>query len=38
MSERIKVGLIGCGAVSLYGVLPQLTQPDAKEQLDLVAV
>jgi predicted dehydrogenase len=38
MAERIKVGLIGCGAVSLYGVLPQLTQPDAKEQLDLVAL
>jgi predicted dehydrogenase len=34
----IRAGLIGCGSLSLIGILPQLAEPDAKERLDLVAV
>ena len=38
MAEAIRAGLIGCGAVAQIGVLPQLTEPDVRERLDLVAV
>jgi predicted dehydrogenase len=38
MAAPIKAGLIGCGSVALIGILPQLTVPDVREQLDLVAV
>lgn len=36
--DRVRVGLIGCGSLSLIGILPQLAEDDAKERLDLVAV
>ncbi len=35
---KIRAGLIGCGSVSIIGILPQLSEPDARERLDLVAV
>ena len=38
MTKRIRAGLIGCGSLSLIGILPQLAEPDAKERLELVAV
>jgi predicted dehydrogenase len=38
MTERVRVGLIGCGSLSLIGILPQLAESDAKERLELVAV
>lgn len=38
MARRIKAGLIGCGSLSLIGILPQLAEPDARERLELVAV
>jgi predicted dehydrogenase len=38
MTRKIGVGLIGCGSLSLIGILPQLALPDAREQIDLVAV
>jgi predicted dehydrogenase len=38
MTPKIRAGLIGCGSLSLIGILPQLALPDAKERLDLVAV
>jgi len=38
MTAPVKVGLIGCGSLSLIGILPQLAEPDAKERLELVAV
>lgn len=34
----IKTALIGCGSVSLIGILPQLMVSDARERIDLVAV
>ena len=38
MGKRVRAGLIGCGSVSQVGVLPQLTQPDARERIDLAAL
>ncbi len=38
MSERIGVGLIGCGSLSQIGILPQLAEADAREHVDLIAV
>ncbi len=38
MTAPVKAGLIGCGSLSLIGILPQLAEPDAKERLALVAV
>lgn len=38
MGRTLRVGLIGCGSLSLIGILPQLAEPDARERLELVAV
>src|SRR5215208_2598871 len=38
MRAPVKAGLIGCGSLSLIGILPQLSEPDAKERIELVAV
>ena len=38
MARTLRAGLIGCGSLSLIGILPQLAEPDAKERLELVAV
>src|SRR4028118_1860198 len=38
MPGPIKAGLIGCGSLSLIGILPQFAEPDAKGRLELVAV
>ncbi len=35
---KVGIGLIGCGSLSLIGILPQLALPDAKERVELVAV
>lgn len=36
--RKLRVGHAGCGSVSIRGILPHITQPDAQEQLELVAV
>jgi predicted dehydrogenase len=38
MTLPVKAGLIGCGSLSLIGILPQLSEPDAKERIELLAV
>ena len=38
MGRTLRAGLIGCGTLSLIGILPHLALPDAREQLELVAV
>ena len=38
MTAPVRAGLIGCGSLSLIGILPQLAEPDAKERLELLAV
>lgn len=37
-TSPIRAGLIGCGSLSLIGILPQLAEPDARERLELLAV
>ena len=38
MERKIKVGLVGLGAVSQRGILPHLLQDDAREKIDAVAL
>lgn len=38
MTEVLRAGLIGCGSVSQRGILPHLSQPDARERVRLAAV
>ena len=38
LRRPVRTGLIGCGSLSLIGILPQLAEPDAKERVELVAV
>ena len=35
---KVRTGLIGCGSLSLIGILPQLAELDAKERVEVVAV
>ncbi len=34
----LKAGLVGCGSVALRGVLPHMSEPDAREKVQLVAI
>jgi integrase/recombinase XerD len=36
--EPIRVGLVGCGALAQIGILPHLSEPDARARAPLVAV
>jgi predicted dehydrogenase len=36
--RRVKAGLIGCGSVSVRGILPHLALEDARERIELTAV
>jgi predicted dehydrogenase len=38
MKTQLKAGLVGCGSVALRGVLPHLSEPDAREKVALVAI
>ncbi len=38
MSRVLRAGLVGCGSLSQRGVLPHLSEPDARERVELVAV
>jgi predicted dehydrogenase len=38
MSTILRAGLVGCGSLSQRGVLPHLSQPDARAKVRLVAV
>jgi predicted dehydrogenase len=38
MTEILRAGLVGLGSLSQRGVLPHLSQPDAREKIRLVAV
>ncbi len=38
MSTPIRAGLVGCGSLSQRGVLPHLSQDDARQKIQLVAV
>lgn len=38
MPQTIGVGVVGCGSLSLIGILPHLSEPSAREKVRLVAV
>jgi predicted dehydrogenase len=38
MAKVVRAGLVGCGSVSQRGILPHLSQDDARERLQLVAL
>jgi predicted dehydrogenase len=38
VARTVRAGLIGCGSLSLIGILPQLAEADARERIELVAV
>ena len=38
MGNALRAGLVGCGSVSQRGILPHLSEDDARERLQLVAV
>jgi predicted dehydrogenase len=38
MDAPIRAVLIGCGSLSLRGILPHLSQPDARQLVDLVGI
>jgi predicted dehydrogenase len=38
MKPAVRAGLVGCGSLSQRGVLPHLSQPDARSRIQLVAV
>ncbi len=38
MSQQLRAGLVGCGSLSQRGILPHMSEPDAREKVRLVAV
>ena len=38
MSDRIRMGVVGAGSISLRGILPHLTQEDVQDRLHVTAV
>lgn len=38
MSERVRVGIVGCGIVATRDILPNLVRPEIAKKVDLVAV
>jgi predicted dehydrogenase len=38
VSQALRAGLVGCGSLSQRGILPHLSEPDAREKVRLVAV
>ncbi len=38
MSAPVRIGIAGCGDLTIRGVLPHLAQPDAREKMEVVAL
>lgn len=38
MTPPVRIGLVGCGDLTIRGVLPHLSQPDAREKMEVVAL
>ncbi len=38
MNNRVRMGIVGAGSISLRGILPHLTQEDIKEQVEVTAI
>jgi predicted dehydrogenase len=38
MNERVRMGVVGCGSISVRGILPHLTQEDVQDRVHVSAV
>lgn len=38
MNDRVRMGIVGAGSISLRGILPHLSQEDVKEQVQVTAI
>jgi len=38
MSDRVRIGVVGCGSISVRGILPHLTQEDIQDRVQVTAV
>jgi predicted dehydrogenase len=38
VSNRVRIGVVGCGSISLRGILPHLTQEDVQDRVQVTAV
>ncbi len=38
MNDRVRMGIVGAGSISLRGILPHLTQEDVKKKVEVTAI
>ena len=38
MNSPVRLGIVGAGSISLRGILPHLSQPDARDQVVVTAI
>lgn len=38
MNNRVRIGVVGCGSISVRGILPHLTQEDVQDRVQVTAV
>lgn len=38
MNDRVRIGVVGCGSISVRGILPHLTQEDVQDRVRVTAV
>ena len=38
MNDRVRMGIVGAGSISLRGILPHLTQEDVQKQVEVTAI
>lgn len=38
MSDRVRIGVVGCGSISVRGILPHLTHEDVQDRVQVTAV
>jgi predicted dehydrogenase len=38
MNDRVRIGVVGCGSISVRGILPHLSQDDIQDRVQLTAV
>jgi len=38
MNDKVRIGVVGCGSISVRGILPHLTQEDVQDRVQVTAV
>jgi len=38
LSDRVRIGVVGCGSISIRGILPHLTQEDVQDRVQVTAL